>query len=69
MNTALPPADATLLSKLASPIFQVIEAEATTTLPSLYSYETDTPSVCADVCNVTPPVDVEPQDVEEALLL
>ena len=54
VNTELPPADATLLSKLASPIFQVIEAEATITLPSLYSYETDTPSVCADVCIVPP---------------
>ena len=62
VNTALPPADATLLSKLASPICQTIEADATTTLPSLYSYETDTPSVCEDVCNV-PPLDVLPQDV------
>ena len=41
----------------------MIEAEATTTVASLYSYETDTPSVCEFVFNV-PLVLVEPQEVE-----
>ena len=62
VNTAEPPADAALLSKLASPIFQAIEAEATTTTLSLYSYETDTPSVCPPVLKL-PPSKVVPHAV------
>jgi len=65
VNTAEPPADAALLSKPASPIFQAIEAEATTTTLSLYSYETDTPSVCPAVAN-EPPSNVVPQVVVAA---
>ena len=37
VSTDEPPAETALLSKLASPIFQTMLAEATTTAPSLYS--------------------------------
>ena len=51
VNTAEPPADAELVSKLASPILNMIEADATTTTASVYSYDTDIPSVCPFVAN------------------
>ena len=66
VNVEDPPAETALLSKLASPIAQTIEAEATTTIPSLYSYETEIPSVCEAVFN-TPPSFVLPQAVAVAV--
>ena len=50
VNTAEPPAEALLVSKPASAILNATEADATTTTLSVYSYETDTPSVCPAVC-------------------
>jgi len=62
VNVAEPPALAELVSQLASAILKTIEAEATITCESLYSYETDTPSVCPLVAKV-PPVAVVPHAV------
>ena len=53
VNTAEPPAEALLVSKPASAILNATEADATTTTLSVYSYETDTPSVCPAMMEFT----------------
>ena len=54
------------MSKPASEILNAIEADATTTTLSVYSYETDTPSVCHAVLAVPAVLDAALHAIADA---